>query len=389
MSGVCGTYQERMRRAIEIDGGLDGGGAGIAKQKSVFLLNHDGRATGAGDGTIEASTGAVRPGPSGVPRVFACYRGSSGCGRARERRLLSTCSWCSLNESRTRGSRLSEANGGGDKPSELESEVAAKEVAAEPSEVADPPEQVAAHIPADILARYEVHSYRNAALILSKAHEAEFNELMQALRDFSITTTQIRTAGGNESDIPKLLSKALRPSGWRETIVKGDLVVKRLWRGPVRITKTGRPLMGNLKEEKVRPNFLDGHKIDYVKGKVAFDLEWNSKDQTFDRDLYAFSAFATCGVVDVAVLVTRGISLDRVIDRIGPALKKDGSVEMKGGKERKTADKYGASTTWMGKLLYRLNAGRNGACPVLAIGIGPACVSDWSDDDEASASPPL
>jgi hypothetical protein len=39
--------------------------------------------------------------------------------------------------------------------------------------------------------------------------------------------------------------------------------------------------------------------------------------------------------------------------------------------------KYGASTTWMGKLLYRLNAGRNGGCPVLVFGITPKCVSDW------------
>jgi hypothetical protein len=39
--------------------------------------------------------------------------------------------------------------------------------------------------------------------------------------------------------------------------------------------------------------------------------------------------------------------------------------------------KYGASTTWMGKLIYRLNAGRNGGCPVLAIGIKPTAVSDW------------
>ncbi|HEY5225433.1 MAG TPA: BglII/BstYI family type II restriction endonuclease [Methylovirgula sp.] len=37
-----------------------------------------------------------------------------------------------------------------------------------------------------------------------------------------------------------------------------------------------------------------------------------------------------------------------------------------------------ASTTWMGKLLYRLNAGRNGGCPVLAFGIRPACISDWT-----------
>jgi hypothetical protein len=39
--------------------------------------------------------------------------------------------------------------------------------------------------------------------------------------------------------------------------------------------------------------------------------------------------------------------------------------------------KYGASTTWMGKLLYRMKAGRNGGCPVLVVGITPKCVSDW------------
>jgi hypothetical protein len=39
--------------------------------------------------------------------------------------------------------------------------------------------------------------------------------------------------------------------------------------------------------------------------------------------------------------------------------------------------KYGASTTWWGKLVYRLNAGRNGGCPVLALGITPTCVTDW------------
>ena len=51
--------------------------------------------------------------------------------------------------------------------------------------------------------------------------------------------------------------------------------------------------------------------------------------------------------------------------------------EMKDGAPRMTQQKYGASTTWMGKLIYRLNAGRNGGCPVLAIGIGPGCISDW------------
>ena len=52
-----------------------------------------------------------------------------------------------------------------------------------------------------------------------------------------------------------------------------------------------------MSRELTKARFLDGHKVDYVKGRVAFDLEWNSKDQTFDRDLYAMSAFSQCGVI--------------------------------------------------------------------------------------------
>ena len=125
-----------------------------------------------------------------------------------------------------------------------------------------------------------------------------------------------------------------------------------------------------------RARYLDGHRIDYVKNRVAFDLEWNSKDQTFDRDLYAFSAFSQCGVIDVGVLLTRSESLNSVFYKLGAALKKDGTEDPKA----LTYKKYGASTTWMGKLLYRLNAGRNGGCPVLAIGITPRCISDLQQD---------
>lgn len=268
---------------------------------------------------------------------------------------------------------------------DLADEIAQEEVASAPNEVADPQELVDSKIPQDIRDRYEIYSYRNAAVILSESRTEEFNELLQALRDFSITTTMIRTAGGNESDIPKLLSKTLRPLGWYETIVQGDLLVQLLWREQVGTSKAGKPVFERRQREVRRAKYLDGHKIDYVKGKVAFDLEWNSKDQTFDRDLYAFSAFAQCGVVDAAVLVTRSESLNKVFRSVGPALKKDGSIETKkSGDPRPTMDKYGASTTWMGKLLYRLNAGRNGGCPVLAIGITPACVSDWTPNDEAA-----
>jgi len=269
----------------------------------------------------------------------------------------------------------------------FEDELSKDEIAARPSELGDPAAIVEAKIPADIRDKYEIYSYRNAAVILSETRTEEFRDLLAALRAFNITTTMIRTAGGNESDIPKLLSRELRPLGWYETIVQGDLLVKLFWReqvGSVRKGKgTGKPILEKRSREIRREKFLDGHKIDYVKGRVAFDLEWNSKDQTFDRDLYAFNAFAQCGVIDVAVLVTRSESLNEIFRKLGQALKRDGkTLEYKtNGSPRMTNEKYGASTTWMGKLLYRLNAGRNGGCPVLAIGITPKCISDLSKAD--------
>ena len=39
-------------------------------------------------------------------------------------------------------------------------------------------------------------------------------------------------------------------------------------------------------------------------------------------------------------------------------------------------DKYGASTTWMGKLDYRVNAGRAGGCPILALGFTDAVFTE-------------
>jgi hypothetical protein len=94
---------------------------------------------------------------------------------------------------------------------------------------------------------------------------------------------------------------------------------------------------------------------------------------------YAFNAFFLSGAIDAAILLTRSGSLNEVFRRVGPALQKDGKTveKLKDGSHRSTMSKYGASTTWMGKLLYRLNAGRNGGCPVLVFGITPSCVSDW------------
>lgn len=199
-------------------------------------------------------------------------------------------------------------------------------------------------IPADIRALYSVREYKHAATILAIDYPNEFGELCEALRTFRFTDAQVVAAGGNESAIPKAFSKLLRRKGWEETSLKAKLVID---------------------EAEVT---TDTHWIDYVKGRIAFDVEWNSKDQTFDRDLSAFRAFFDFGRISVAVLVTRDTAT------MVPYLKSLGTFTDKSGKVRKVLDKYGSeggSTTHIGQLIPRLDAGRAGGCPVLALGITP------------------
>lgn len=193
------------------------------------------------------------------------------------------------------------------------------------------------HIPPDIADIYEVHDYHHAAAILSQEFAPEFHELCEALRQFRLEINDLLTPGGNESSIPKKVAKILRPLGWTEERLKAELVIN------------GQPVSH------------DTHFIDFVKNRVAFDLEWNSKDQTFDRDLYAFSQFFRFNRISVAVLLTRSKELDAVFKRLG------------------TMSRYGASTTWMGKLLPRLDSGRNGGCPVLALGITSKVITDLQE----------
>lgn len=211
-------------------------------------------------------------------------------------------------------------------------------------------------LPRDLVARYEVRNYRHAAEILATAFPESLAEICEALTKFSLTTQDILDPGGSESGITKRFQDLLRPRGWTETRISADLVVREAYGKAANKDKRGEPKF-------TKEGYVDGHRIDFVKGRVALDFEWNSKDQTFDRDLVAFRAFYECDAIAVGVLITRSAELDRIFSALGPTVKA----------------KYGASTTWMGKLAYRLDAGRNGGCPVLALGITPRLVTDWSE----------
>lgn len=214
-------------------------------------------------------------------------------------------------------------------------------------------------LPADILERYDFHNYNHALEILKEAFPREFNEILSVLRRLEITTADIVRSGGNQSPIPPKFSEILDPLGWKEIKISGDLLVKFYPR-----TKHKGTFSDQYTHQKVIENYIDGHNIDFVKGRVALDVEWNSKDQTYDRDLFAMRTYYECDVISVGVIVTRSESLNQVF------------------KDLDVMKKYGASTTWMGKLLPRLESRRHGGCPILAIGIRPSCVVDWSPRHE-------
>lgn len=241
-----------------------------------------------------------------------------------------------------------------------------------PGPNADYPADVDRYISAEVRAQYDVYSYRHAAAILANSFPEELKEIEAALLAFRITKRDLGTPSGNESDIPKRFSRTLRPAGWVESRIQGDLIV--------RLQEYDEQVLSDGKVQKVkRPDtqsqlieaFTDRHKIDYVKGGVAFDFEWNSTKENFDRDLHAFRAFHEFGLISAVVIVTRSDKLNAVLNKV-PQFNKAGD---------ETAEtvraKYGVSTTWMNQLLNRLNAGLHEGCPVLVLGITPKLIEYW------------
>ena len=214
-------------------------------------------------------------------------------------------------------------------------------------------------IPEDIREKFEFYNYGHALEILTQSFPEQWAELQECFRRLQLTVDDISRAGGNESPIPKKFDDVLYPYGWREIRISGDLIVKKYPRQTAQ--RRGRFADEPFEVETIE-GYIDGHNIDFLRDRVAFDLEWNSKDQTFDRDLLAMRTYFDCGLIDLGVIVTRSEELNDVFKVVTD---ENGLPLMR---------KYGASTTWMGKLLYRLESRRNGGCPILAVGIKKECI---------------
>lgn len=149
------------------------------------------------------------------------------------------------------------------------------------------------------------------------------------LRVFEFRRSEILLGGGRKSIIAERIDRFLTTRGWAE----------KKFETKIRVDDN----------ERDSPT----HKVDCFKGRVGLEIEWNNKDPFFDRDLNNFRLLFDLRVIDVGIIITRDSSLQDIFRGLG----------------KRVANKYGASTTHMDKLLPRIEGGSGGGCPILAFGI--------------------
>src|ERR1043166_271107 len=140
-----------------------------------------------------------------------------------------------------------------------------------------------------VLKAYDFHDHQHAIAVLTVDFPELLSEICDVLLAFRISIDQIKKAGGNESEIPKALSRLLCPLGWKEQELHVELKVDN------------------------QSRVSDSHNIDYVKGKVGFDFDWKKRRQTFGRDVYVFRDLMRERGVAVKAILTRCASQLRKI----------------------------------------------------------------------------
>lgn len=201
-------------------------------------------------------------------------------------------------------------------------------------------------IPAQTREKYHIEERRHACAILATDCAAELRDVVECLDQFELLRSEIVLGGGGKSKIAKRFDDFLATRRWEEKSVK---ISRRV-------------------DEAVTQS--ETHKVDFFKGHVAIEVEWNNKDPFFSRDLNAFRLLHELNVISVGVIVTRRDELQDIFDSLPPVW------DEKWKRWAEIGEKYGASTTHWSKLIPRVDAGSAGACPLLLIGITAGCYRD-------------
>lgn len=175
--------------------------------------------------------------------------------------------------------------------------------------------------------RFEVYEWRHASAILRADFPSEWKDLREVLERFRVLRSHVVVGGGGKSKVAKTLDREFKLRGWME----------KQFRTQIRVDD----------ESYDSPT----HKVDCFKNRVALELEWSNKDPFFDRDLNNFRLLFDLRAVSVGIIITKAASLRPIFEELG------------------IWEKYGTSTTWISKLIPRIEGGGGGGCPILVFGI--------------------
>ncbi len=188
--------------------------------------------------------------------------------------------------------------------------------------------------------RYHIEERWHACAILSQDFPQQLQDVIDCLNQFKLLRSEIEAGGGGKSKIANRFDDFFFSREWKEASTTIKMVVGE------------------------RTVEMGTHKVDFCKGRVAVELEWNNKDPFFSRDLNAFRLLHDHDVISVGILITRRDELQQIFD----------SLHDKDGKS--CGRKYGASTTHWSKLMPRVESGGGGTCPLLLVGIAKECYRD-------------
>ncbi len=266
---------------------------------------------------------------------------------------------------------------------------------------------------------FNAYSTNNGSVILDNAFGQAKNEIFEILNTFQVPKLSIVKGCGNECPFITQLKNDFIDRNWEVEVnglsrQKTQLIKKITRREYDQLEEIERTTFDNrhyrlLTETELEPST---HKIDIIKsfdmGTVGIDVEWNSKDSVYDRDLTNFQWLYQYGFISLGIIITRGETLvDRLKDYISeyygermpfelddinthspegqtvtPRQITDIKARFNTGnyaKEEAIAsvlylDKYGESTTHYTKLQNKINQGKGGFCPICVITIEEARV---------------
>lgn len=183
------------------------------------------------------------------------------------------------------------------------------------------------HLPSFILKNYEVHEWKHACAVLKTDFPDEWKHIIEILTEFRVKRSHVTVGGGGKTKVVQSLEAEFVKRGWVEKKFYTKIQVDEL--------------------SIESPT----HKVDCFKNYVALEIEWSNKDPFFDRDLNNFRLLFDLRAISVGVIITKADELRGIFEKLD------------------IFSKYGTTTTWMSKLLPRIEGGGGGGCPVLVFGI--------------------